>query len=350
MSLEGTSRASSARSASAPPRSLGLVAVDALVAIVIGATAGRCSKAGSAPRSRPGHPEQRHAELHQHGGRGARGARDRRAAREQTDGATPAELSSEFSRPFTLVAPALGFASGAATAYGAAPRETWHSGSHLYPLIGLTMAAVLNAASNALNQIYDLEIDRVNKPKRPLPSGRLSMRDAGRSPGHLRVALVLAWLVAPGGSSRVVSGSLLIATVITSLYSVPAGAHKRLGSGPTSPSRSARRPAQGRRLVGGEDGHGLEPWYIGANLRALPGGRRDDQGLLGHGRGRARRVPHAADHLWRQAGCLDDLSVVRRPILDDCIGAWDGIPDRQFPAAHRAGGTHGQPTASMSVT
>ena len=31
----------------------------------------------------------------------------------------------EFSRPFTLVAPALGFASGSATAAGAAPREYW---------------------------------------------------------------------------------------------------------------------------------------------------------------------------------------------------------------------------------
>lgn len=31
------------------------------------------------------------------------------------------------------------------------------------------MAAVLNAASNALNQIYDLEIDRVNKPRRRCP-------------------------------------------------------------------------------------------------------------------------------------------------------------------------------------
>ena len=28
------------------------------------------------------------------------------------------------------------------------------------------MAAVLNAANNAINQIYDLDIDRVNKPKR----------------------------------------------------------------------------------------------------------------------------------------------------------------------------------------
>ena len=40
------------------------------------------------------------------------------------------------------------------------------------------MAAVLNAASNALNQIYDLEIDRVNKPRRPLTSGRMSIGDA----------------------------------------------------------------------------------------------------------------------------------------------------------------------------
>ena len=37
-----------------------------------------------------------------------------------------ARLLLEFSRPFTLVAPALGFVSGAATAYGAAPREAWH--------------------------------------------------------------------------------------------------------------------------------------------------------------------------------------------------------------------------------
>jgi hypothetical protein len=67
-----------------------------------------------------------------------------------------AALLLEFSRPFTLVAPALGFASGAATAYGAMPRETWTPDIVLYPIIGLTMAAVLNGASNALNQIYDL--------------------------------------------------------------------------------------------------------------------------------------------------------------------------------------------------
>src|SRR5688572_12714977 len=106
----------------------------------------------------------------------------------------------EFSRPFTLVAPALGFASGAVTAAGAVPREPWSTDLVLYPVLGLLMAAVLNAASNALNQIYDLEIDRVNKPKRPLPSGRLTMADAWRfTIAAYVVALILAWLVAPGG-------------------------------------------------------------------------------------------------------------------------------------------------------
>ena len=79
-----------------------------------------------------------------------------------------ASLLLEFSRPFTLVAPALGFASGAATAAGAAPREGWSLDLLLYPLIGLVMAAVLNAASNALNQIYDLEIDRATNRSAPL--------------------------------------------------------------------------------------------------------------------------------------------------------------------------------------
>ena len=41
-------------------------------------------------------------------------------------------------------------------------------------VLGSLCASFLNAASNALNQIYDLEIDRVNKPNRPLVTGALS--------------------------------------------------------------------------------------------------------------------------------------------------------------------------------
>ena len=81
----------------------------------------------------------------------------------------------DLARPFTLVAPALGFVSGALTAVGAAPREPWSAALLTAPFIGAAMAALLNAGNNALNQIYDLDIDRVNKPKRPLPNGHLTI-------------------------------------------------------------------------------------------------------------------------------------------------------------------------------
>src|SRR5206468_7701889 len=60
----------------------------------------------------------------------------------------------DLARPFTLVAPALGFISGALTAVGAAPPEQWYAGLLVPPLIGSIMAACLNAGNNALNQIY----------------------------------------------------------------------------------------------------------------------------------------------------------------------------------------------------
>src|SRR6478735_10771648 len=138
-------------------------------------------------------------------------------------------LRLELSRPFTLVAPALGFASGAATAAGAAPREPWSLDLLLYPIVGLIMAAVLNAASNALNQIYDLEIDRVNKPKRPLPSGRLSLRDAWIFTWiTYAIALVLAWFVQPSGRHECF-WIVALATIGTLVYSVPPFRTKRLG-------------------------------------------------------------------------------------------------------------------------
>src|SRR5262249_27559864 len=106
----------------------------------------------------------------------------------------------DLARPFTLVAPALGFISGALTAVGAAPRERWSASLLVAPIIGSAMAALLNAGNNALNQIYDLDIDRVNKPRRPLPSGRLTIRKVWWFTNvSYAVSLVLAWLVAPAG-------------------------------------------------------------------------------------------------------------------------------------------------------
>ena len=83
-----------------------------------------------------------------------------------------------LARPFTLLAPAMGMlAYGlAAAGYGGEFRLTKADLHHI--LLGAFVAALLNVASNAVNQIFDIEIDRVNKPDRPLPSGALTIGEA----------------------------------------------------------------------------------------------------------------------------------------------------------------------------
>ena len=123
----------------------------------------------------------------------------------------------EFSRPFTLIAPALGMLSGGVAALGAYPPFPLTPHLFLNLVLGTLMAAVLNAGSNTLNQIYDLEVDRVNKPKRAIPSGRIGITEA-----HLVTAaffflgLLLAWLV------NVQCFLLALgATLLTMAYSMP---------------------------------------------------------------------------------------------------------------------------------
>jgi 4-hydroxybenzoate polyprenyltransferase len=87
-----------------------------------------------------------------------------------------------LARPFTLLPPLLGIISGAICAWGSAhnpdPSRAVTASVVMTVALGSICAAFLNAANNALNQIYDLEIDRINKPKRPLPAGELSIRQA----------------------------------------------------------------------------------------------------------------------------------------------------------------------------
>ena len=206
-----------------------------------------------------------------------------------------ASLFLEFSRPFTLVAPALGFASGAATAAGAAPREMWSTDLLLYPGIGLVMAAVLNAASNALNQIYDLDIDRINKPKRALPSGRLSLESAWTfTLAAYIVALVLAWLVAPGGR-RECFWIVVVATVITVLYSAPPLRTKRLGiwaNVTIAIPRGVLLKVAGWSSV--KTIFGVEPWFIGSIFGLFLLGAsttKDFADMEGDARGGCRTLP-----------------------------------------------------------
>ena len=242
-----------------------------------------------------------------------------------------AALFLEFSRPFTLVAPALGFVSGAATAYGAAPRETWHTDLIVFPIIGAVMAAVLNAASNALNQIYDLEIDRVNKPKRPLTSGRLSMRDAWLfTYAAYAVALVLAWLVAPGGRHECF-WLVLVATFITILYSVPPARTKRLGiwaNVTIAIPRGVLLKVAGWSSV--KTIVGVEPWYIGAIFGLFLLGAtttKDFADMDGDRRGGCRTLP--IQYGVRRAAWMISPSFVV-PWLMIPAGAWAHVLTGNF--------------------
>ena len=105
-----------------------------------------------------------------------------------------------FTRPFTLLPPTLGVISGAVTAWGSAwnpdPDRAVGGAVIATVLLGTACAALLNAASNVINQVYDLEIDRLNKPDRPLVTGLIGVPEAMRGAAVLYlVALLPTWMV-----------------------------------------------------------------------------------------------------------------------------------------------------------
>jgi 4-hydroxybenzoate polyprenyltransferase len=188
------------------------------------------------------------------------------------------------------------------------------------------MAAVLNAASNALNQIYDLEIDRINKPKRPLPSNRLSLREAWlfTSIGYV-VALALAWLVAPGGRHECF-WIVVIAAAITILYSVPPFRTKRLGiwaNVTIAIPRGVLLKVAGWSSV--KTMVGVEPWYIGAIFGLFLLGAsttKDFADMEGDARGGCRTLPIIYG-VRRAAWMISPSFVV--PFLMISAGAFAGI-------------------------
>jgi len=182
------------------------------------------------------------------------------------------KLYADFARPFTLLPPALGVVSGAVTAWGAGHHKvpvTWELA--LPVVFGALMAAMLNAASNAINQIYDLEIDRVNKPKRPLPAGTLSMGEAWAFTwASFVVAWVLAWLAAPPSPEAVRAARecfwiVLFTSVLVWAYSAPPFRTKRHGiwaNVTIAVPRGLLLKVAGWSTV--KTIVGLEPWFIGA--------------------------------------------------------------------------------------
>lgn len=85
-------------------------------------------------------------------------------------------------RPFTLLTPAIGALSGALMSASYNKFENFDLVKLIY---GIGALVVLNGASNSLNQVYDLDIDKINKPYRPIPSGIVSRDEA----------LLIAWFL-----------------------------------------------------------------------------------------------------------------------------------------------------------
>jgi len=116
-------------------------------------------------------------------------------------------------RPFTLLAPAVGVVSGALVA-AAALQRSLPAGR----VAGGVLAALLaTAASNAWNQAFDVELDRINKPERPIPRGQIRVGE-GLKIGHLAalLALLLGWAAGPSFLACLAFG--LLATWV---YSAP---------------------------------------------------------------------------------------------------------------------------------
>lgn len=123
-----------------------------------------------------------------------------------------------FLRPATLAAPVAGVVGGAVAARGGWPPDP------LPFLSAVASALLLTGASNGLNQIADVETDRINRPERPLPAGRMSLREAWALTSALLAGALLA--AAAGGVAYL--ACVLLTVPVTSAYSFEPFRTKRL--------------------------------------------------------------------------------------------------------------------------
>ena len=163
-----------------------------------------------------------------------------------------------FARPFTLIPPMIGIFSGALIGFGATSVKF----PFLHVALAVVAAGVLNAASNALNQICDFKNDSINKPRRPLPSGRMTRREAW-------TFMALMYAVALGLVSIVNWQTFVIylmAALSTVAYSAPPVRLKRRTFGSNAIIALIRG---GLLKVAGWAAvatvlASVEPWYIGS--------------------------------------------------------------------------------------
>ena len=249
-----------------------------------------------------------------------------------------------LARPFTLLPPLLGIISGAICAWGSAhnpdPSRAVTSSVVLTIVLGSACAALLNAANNTLNQIYDLEIDRINKPKRPLPAGELTQRQAWIFTWIMfAIGLLPTWLVVPYPfntwrekffapvAQHECFFIYLAAFISTFVYSVPAFGRTKahpIGANVTiAIPRGCLLKVAGWTMVARATT--LEPWFIGSIFMLFLLGAastKDFSDIKGDRAGGVRTLPIALG-VRRAAYTIAPFFVI--PWLLTPIGALLGI-------------------------
>jgi chlorophyll/bacteriochlorophyll a synthase len=126
----------------------------------------------------------------------------------------------ELFKPVTWFPPMWAFLCGAVSS-GAAPSERW-------PVILLGMAVagpLVCATSQAVNDWYDREVDAINEPTRPIPSGRI--------PGRWGLGLAVLWTGVSAAAGWFLGTWGFVATLVALLlawgYSAPPFRFKQNG-------------------------------------------------------------------------------------------------------------------------
>jgi 4-hydroxybenzoate polyprenyltransferase len=179
-----------------------------------------------------------------------------------------------LTRPFTLLPPLLGILSGAVCAFGSAhnpdPAHRVTPALVGFAVLAALEAALRNAANNTLNQLTDLEVDRINKPERPLVTGEARAGEAWALTWVLYVlALVPTWfIVVPpwtGAAAHQCFWLFLAGFVFTLVYSLPEFGRTKakglLANLTIAIPRGCLLKVAGWTLVA--SAASLEPWVIG---------------------------------------------------------------------------------------
>ena len=229
----------------------------------------------------------------------------------------------ELARPFTLIAPAIGFASAAVTAAGAAPPSAWTWALLLYPAIGV------GDGGTAQRRIERAQPDLRPRDRSGQQTGTAADRPGGcrcGTRGSLRSRHTVRHSCSPGSWRRTGRHEcfwiVLAAAGFTIAYSVPPLRTKQRGliaNITIAIPRGVLLKVAGWSSV--KTAAGLEPWFIGAIFGLFLLGAsttKDFADIEGDARGGCRTLPV---RFGVRSGSLDDLAILRRPVRSDSAGS-----------------------------